>query len=65
MQKMGLYRAGPHGCDVARKATWLCHVDACDSLRGVDVDASYIYSIYFNIIYMGPPCIRGQMINSP
>ena len=48
MQKVGIYRAGPRGCDVARKATWLCHVDARDGLRGADVTRgdSIIFIIY-------------------
>ena len=61
MQKVVNLRAGPRGCDVARKATWLCHVDARASLRGKDVMWMHII---FNM-YIGLPCIRRQRINSP
>ena len=37
MQKRGIYRAGPRGRDMARKTTWLCHVDARERLRGAEV----------------------------
>ena len=46
--KRGLYFArDPHGCDVARKATWQRHADP----RSAYV-AHYTYSIYFIIIYI-------------
>ena len=48
---MGKYRAGPHGCDVARKAMWLCHVDARDGLCGARmtrVQVILLYSIFYN-----------------
>ena len=61
MQKVVNLRVGPRGCDVARKATWLCHVDARTSLCGKDVTWTYII---FNM-YIGIPCIRRQRINSP
>ena len=61
MQKVVNLHAGPRGCNVARKATWLCHVDARASLRGKDVTWTHII---FNI-YMGLPCIRRQIINTP
>ena len=60
MQKEVNLRAGPRGCEVARKATWLCHMDARASLRGKDVTWMHIL---FNI-YMGLPCIRRQVINT-
>ena len=46
MQKWGNFRASPHGRDMARKATWLCHVDARECLRGNKVTCHlHIYFI--------------------
>ena len=61
-----ILHAGPRGCDVARKATWLCHVDARACLRGTDVTHGriiYIYYIVFNNMYIGLPIIGRQFIN--
>ena len=49
MLKVSINCAGPRGCDVARKATWLCHVDARDGLRGTD-DVYSCHLIYFILI---------------
>ena len=42
-QKGGILRAGPRGCDVACKAMWLCHVDACERLCGAEVTRRMIF----------------------
>ena len=42
-QKWRIICAGPRGCDVARKAMWLCHVDARERVRGVDVTRRRIF----------------------
>ena len=47
MQKEVNLRVGPRGCDVARKATWLCHVDTRACLRGADVTRGRIIYIYY------------------
>ena len=52
MQKGGIYRAGPRGCDVACKATWLYHVDARDGLRGSRMACVHVLLLYF-IFYNG------------
>ena len=48
---MGIYRADPHGCDVARKAMWLCHVDVCDGLRGTRMTRVHVFIILY-ILHM-------------
>ena len=53
MQKLGINRAGPRGCDVARKATRLCHVDARSSLRILPLARSP--SLYFPKSYSSSP----------
>ena len=64
---MRVYRAGPRGCDMACKATWLCHMDTRDGLRGTDVtrEALYIFTIYyFSIMDIGLPCLGRQIIST-
>ena len=48
-KKGGIFRACTHGCDVALGATWLCHVDRRERLRGAQVTRGtyYMYIIYF------------------
>ena len=49
LQKGDFFCAGPRGCDVALRATWLCHVDACECLRGTS-DVIFIISIIIMVI---------------
>ena len=47
MQKGGNFSASPRGCDLALRATRLCHVDACECLRGTEVTCHlHIYFMY-------------------
>ena len=49
MQKLGNYRASPRGCDVACKATWLCHADTHVCLRGVEVTRERVLYLPFHV----------------
>ena len=50
-KKSGILGAGPRGCEVARKATWLCQVDMRACLRGEDVTWTRIYNYYIYLFY--------------
>ena len=66
VHKWGILCVGPRGCDVARKATLLCHVDTRACLRGTDVTRGriiYIYYIVFNNMYIGLLIIGRQIVN--
>ena len=63
MQKVDINRAGPRGCDVARKATWT-RAMACVA-GGGDMLTEHVYIFIYYIKYMGPPCIMGQSVNWP
>ena len=48
-KKVGILCASPRGCDVALRATWLCHVDARACLRGVDVTRRRVLYLSYSI----------------
>ena len=64
-KKWDTLRASPRGRDVARKATWLCHVDTRACLRGVDVTwTHYLYLLYIHFLkYVGLSIIGRKFIN--
>ena len=55
-----IFARDPHGCDVARKATWQSHTDPRECLRGTEVTRGmhiYIYSNIRVIVYISIPII--------